>query len=451
MTTNPLTVDIGSEGGVLGSMLLDRNVIPVVRAILPDRYYFSKEEHRILYGILCELHESVDPQVKWDLVLVRHGLIQRKKLDAVGDVEYLIRLAESTPTTANAEHYAKCIRAAYRRKQVADMGESMKTLATEPLSLKEAVNAAMGDLHELSCEIDDKPRQTGAEAVKTLIDDAIGKRRLVVRLPWRAIGTLSCALQPGTVTLLCGTPGASKSFAALELMNTAIEAGHLSAYFALEDSKAFHLSRMLAQKTGLSGLTNPDWICENPIIAQAAHQENETWLNQMGMSIEATGGGQATYGDLTSWSLRRAKDGHRLLIIDPVTAIRHTQHRPWEEDNDFLQRIKRIAVDFGCVFILVTHPAKCEGRPSMELLAGGASFSRFAQTIFWLEYHEAKTSSIRFDCGTSDETHNRTLHILKARLGKGQGLRIAMTFTDGLTLKEHGIIVKKKKRQSDDE
>lgn len=449
---NPLTVDIGSEGGVLGSMILDRESIPVVRGVIGDRFFFSKVEHQILYDTLCRLHESVEPQVNWDLVLLRSALRGEGKLDAVGGVEYLVRICESLPTTANAEYYAKCVRAAYRRKQIADMGASIGNCATEPSDLREIVNTALSDLQELSADIDDTPKQNGADAVKSLIEESISGIRKVVRLPWRSVSSLSNALQPGTVSLLCGSPGASKSFAALEIIQHVLGEGHTAAYYALEDSKAFHLARMLSQKTGLSGLTNPEWIHENPIIATAAHQENEKWLIDTGRLIEASSGGQATYGDLSSWMLKMSRSGCRVLIIDPVTAIRHTSRQAWAEDNDFLQRIKRTAVDYGCSVLLVTHPAKCEGKPSMEMLAGGASFSRFAQTIFWLEYHEQKTSDVRFDCGTADTSHNRTLHILKARLGKGQGVRVAMTFTDNLILKEHGVIMKKKKRKdSDDE
>lgn len=445
--TTPLTVDIGSEGGVLGSMLLDRETIPLVRDVILDRYYFSKPEHQLLYGLLCDQHEVVEPDVQWDLVLIRNALRDTGKLDAVGGVEYLVRLAETLPTSANAVYYAKCVRAAHRRRQISQLAQNVASAAVSPSELRQVVNDALGDLQELSSEFDETPHQNGAEAVRSLIDDSINRRRMVVHLPWRVIDSLTTALQPGTVSLLCGTPGASKSFAALQIMAASLDDGHPAGYFALEDSKGFHLSRLLAQKTQLSGLTNPEWIYDNPIVAQAAHDENTQWLNRMGSTVEASGQGQATYGDLASWTLRMAKAGCKLLIIDPVTAIRHTSRQVWSEDNDFLQRIKRIAVNYGCSLVLVTHPAKCEGKPSMELLAGGACFSRFAQTILWLEYHEAKSSDIRFDCGTMDTTHNRTVHILKARLGKGQGKRIAMTFTDGLVLKEHGAIVKKKKNK----
>lgn len=444
---NPLTIDIGSEGGVLGSMLMDRKMIPGVREVIQDRFYFTKIEHQILFAVLCDLHENTDPNIEWDLVLVRDVLRQEGTLSAIGGVECLVRLCESVPTVANAVHYAACVKAAYRRRQIAQFGTSLLKMATEPNEISEVINTAISDLNELSAETEDRTKTDGSQAVKSLIEDSIHKRRIIIQMPWRIVNGLTMALQPATVTLLCGTPGASKSFAALEIMQSALNVGHRAAYYALEDSAAFHLSRMLAQKTGLSGLTSPQWIYENPIIATAAHDENKDWLVEMGRYIEASGDRQATYGNIVSWSMRMARSGCKLLIIDPVTAIQHTARQVWAEDNEFLQRIKHISTNYGCAILLVTHPAKCEGKPSMEMLAGGACFSRFSQTILWLEYHESKTSSIRFDCGTSEETHNRTLHILKARLSKGQGKRVAMTFTDGLLLKEHGAIVKTKRQK----
>jgi len=143
---SPLTVDIGSEGGVLGSMILDRETIPVVRGVIGDQFFFSKVEHQILYGAICEIHETYNADAQWDLVLLRSELRMKGKLDAVGGVEYLVRICESLPTTANAEYYAKCVRAAYRRKQIADMGASIGNCATEPSNLREIVNTALSDL-----------------------------------------------------------------------------------------------------------------------------------------------------------------------------------------------------------------------------------------------------------------------------------------------------------------
>jgi hypothetical protein len=81
----------------------------------------------------------------------------------------------------------------------------------------------------------------------------------------------------------------------------------------------------------------------------------------------------------------------------------------------------------------------------MNQLAGSAAYSRLAQTIIWLNSHEPKQSDIETGMGTLPDTHNRTLHILKSRNGKGQWKNIACNFdSQSLTLQELGIIIKKK-------
>lgn len=452
--SNTLTQNIAAEGSVLGSMLLDRKTISPVQEILPDKFHFVKPEHQILYEAILEIYSNTPcSEDGWDLVLIRDALIQNRKLDAVGGIEYLIKLAETTPTTANAEYYAACVRSAYYRRKILEMGRNLNAAATEAVSPQEVFNETLKDFRELATEITDtKERIEASKAVENLIDETLSGRRTVVQLPWRCLSSLTKAIQPGTVTLLCGTPGASKSFASLEILSKANEDGQPAAYFALEDSKAFHLMRLLAQRTNISGLTDPNWITENPILVRAAVDEYRDWLNQIGRRIQTCNTKQAIYAELLRWCFAQAQDGVKLLIIDPITAIHRVGRQGWIEDNDFLQHVKRLLTDYSAALILVTHPTKTNGDPSMEMLAGGAAFSRFAQTILWLEYHEVKNSSAITACGTAATAHNRTMHVLKARLGKGQGARVAMTFTDGLQLTEHGAIVKKKKQtQKDDE
>jgi hypothetical protein len=82
----------------------------------------------------------------------------------------------------------------------------------------------------------------------------------------------------------------------------------------------------------------------------------------------------------------------------------------------------------------------------MTQLAGGAGYSRFSQSILWLESHNEKKSKIKTTLGTIEMDHNRTLHILKARNGKGQGVRIACNFeSESLTVTELGITIKNEK------
>lgn len=439
---NDMTTNLNAECALLGCLLLDekREFFPAVRDILRDQYYFSKPEHRILYDALCRLDETAEGVL--DLVRVRDALKQAGSLDAVGGMKYVISLVETLPTAANAVYYARLVEVAYKRRRIAEHGEVLRRAAEEPGDVHEVLHDVKRDLDDLADDVSDKTPVDGSEAVKTLIDDSIAQRRQIIRMPWSMISRLTAALQPGTVTVLCGSPGASKSFAALELLAFVLD-DHPAAYFALEDSKGFHLMRLLALKTELPGLTNPDWIAAHASIAEAAHAENADWLRRIGRAIDADGGGQVTYDSLICWALRRARAGCKLLIIDPATAVQHQTRQSWNEDNVFLQNVKRIGVDYGVAVLLVTHPAKTTPKPEMQSLAGGAAFSRFSQTIIWLDAHGPRESNVKYSVGAMDTPHNRTIHLLKTRLGKGHGLRIAATFTDTLHLIEHGIIVKR--------
>ena len=442
-----LTTNTNAECALLGCLLMDekREYFPAVRAIIKDQYYFSKIENRILFDILCGLADSTDGIL--DLVRVRDALKTQGAIDAVGGIEYVISLAETTPTAANAEHYAKCVQTAYKRRRIAEHGEALQRAATDPGDVQAALQAAQGDLHELAADVCDKTPIDGAAAVESLILDSIEQRRQIIRMPWSITSKLTNALQGGTVSAFCGGIGASKTFAKQQLTAFVNESGIPAATFELEDNQAFHLTRMLAQKTELPGLTDPDWIAANPEISKAAHSENADWLRRMGKMIDADGGGLVTYDTLTSWALQRARAGCKLLSIDPVTAILHKTPQSWQEDNAFLQKIKRIATDYGVAVLLITHSSKAMITPGLESLAGGAAFGRFSQTVVWIEAHEAKTSDVRYSTGTMPTSHNRSIHLLKTRLGKGQGLRIAATFTDTLKLNEHGVIVKKQKSE----
>ena len=265
--------------------------------------------------------------------------------------------------------------------------------------------------------------------------------------PWFSVSGLTKALLPGTVTIICGGLGASKSFMLLQAGAYWHWQSIKLALFELEESRSFHLSRCLAQLSKTSDMTDPDWIKEFPAQSRKLFAEHKAFLESFGACIYASPDTQPTLEQLAKWVSDRAKAGCRIICVDPVTAAAHRGRAVWEEDNAFLHDIKRSAVDYHCSVVLITHPIKAVSFPDMTQLAGGAAYSRFAQTILWLESHVEKTSKVKMDCGTIEVEHNRTLHLLKARNGKGQGVRLACSFkAESLTLREIGIIIRSKSK-----
>lgn len=67
----------------------------------------------------------------------------------------------------------------------------------------------------------------------------------------------------------------------------------------------------------------------------------------------------------------------------------------------------------------------------------------------WLEHVGDVRGDVKFQAGIIPTDYNRVLHILKARNGYGQGLRLACNFDGHLCLRELGPAIKKKKRLSE--
>ena len=322
------------------------------------------------------------------------------------------------------------------KEDAVDFIAQLKTLHTDKADISAAILEALNKA---------KPKGIAA-SVSELIEDTIAGRRVAIKWPWSSIGGLTKALLPGTVTIICGGIGASKSFMLLQAGAYWHENGIKTAIYELEESRAFHLSRCLAQLSSCSDMTDPDWIKENSGQSRKLFTEHETFLDSFGACVYASPDTQPTLEQLAKWVQDRAKTGCRIICIDPVTAAAHKGRSVWEEDNAFLHSIKRTAVDYHCSIVLITHPIKAVSFPDMTQLAGGAAYSRFAQAILWLESHTDKTSKVKMNCGTTETEYNRTLHILKARNGKGQGIRLAFNFqSESLTLRELGIIVRDEK------
>lgn len=251
---------------------------------------------------------------------------------------------------------------------------------------------------------------------------------------------------PGSLNLVCGSPGSSKSLLMLQLAAAWYRQKIKTAVFELEKDRVFHLRRALAQESGLAMLTNNRWAKHNAELAQKTAIEHLDFMDNFGRLIYATPEKIIYQKDVIEWTKQRADAGCRAVIIDPATKAERTDE-PYKADGVFVQQLAQVATLTRLVIFLVLHPSKAlVALPDLTQIAGGAAYGRFADNAVWLEHHEPKTSQVKTACGTTDIQHDRTLWVLKSRDGAGTGSRIAFQFIgDNLTLRELGRIEKRKK------
>ncbi|GAG55060.1 unnamed protein product, partial [marine sediment metagenome] len=290
-----------------------------------------------------------------------------------------------------------------------------------------------------------EPIETGPAAELSKLHKAIIEGEYsAIDFPWQNLSSLTQALLPGAVLLICGDPGSTKSFFLLEAFAYWYEQGINLALYELEEDRAYHLNRALAQRIKNSQLLKPDWVRQNPSQVREAFNKNRDFLEGFGCSISDAPDKQLTIDGLASWAEDRAKDGCRIIAADPVTMLQQ-ERDTWLQDAALMERMKTIARQYACSIILVTHPKKGRKKAvGLDELAGGTAYTRFSQSVLWIQHHsKPEKSMVWTPCGRETITHNKTISILKSRNAPGAGKKLAFDFCgDSFCLNEKGIILK---------
>lgn len=114
-----------AEQSVLGGVLLDNSVMPIVAEQLRVED-FTDPRHRIVWAVMVEMAKALEPI---DDVTVVSWLKQRGQLDAAGGPLYLADVVDRTPTAANITSWVNIVRQAAAIRQLYKASrEAMKSI-----------------------------------------------------------------------------------------------------------------------------------------------------------------------------------------------------------------------------------------------------------------------------------------------------------------------------------
>ena len=291
------------------------------------------------------------------------------------------------------------------------------------------------------------PKPDPIDEFDTYIEDVASGKLRTIEWPWEKLSEGTQALQPGSVTILSGGPGAAKSLFMLQAVRFWIENGERVVYYGMEGQRAKYQMRCLAQLAGNSELTKTGYIKENASDVRMLRKHYAEELKAFSDCLVIAGDFQGDYLDqIASWINEQAKQGIRLIVVDPITLALRVG-KAWEADQRFIKAVSNTCKEFLCNAIFVSHPEKGVEDPSLQNLAGGASYGRFSDNVFTLKKHEDFRKDFVKTCmGRSQYEYDQTLTIAKAREGNSVGRRLAFLFDPkSLTTNEIGYITKELK------
>jgi replicative DNA helicase len=216
--------DIGAEQGVLGGMLLAKDVIAEVMEILKSQDFY-RPVHASIFDTILELHGRGEPA---DALTVAGVLADSGELQRVGGVPYLHTLIESVPTAANATYYARIVadQAVLRSLDEAcvKIRQMIHSRSVPPSELVETARTMVADLAGGLASTDGPVRWAdlitpGLDAIETLAET----RGVAAGTPtgFVDLDRLINGIQPGKVYVIAGESGSGKSTLASDFVRSA--------------------------------------------------------------------------------------------------------------------------------------------------------------------------------------------------------------------------------------
>ena len=154
-----------AEAGVIGAMIINKEIIEDVGAIL-DRSHFYDEDYAEIYAQALRLSAR---GVKVDLVSLS-GVVEvlpsgALTIATVGDIQYSISSA------ANGLHYAQIVKERFKARQLNELGKRLINLSQEAGAVSDQIATAQAAVMGLDADTDTQDVYQMGDVVSELVDD----------------------------------------------------------------------------------------------------------------------------------------------------------------------------------------------------------------------------------------------------------------------------------------
>ncbi|MBN1269530.1 MAG: replicative DNA helicase [Kiritimatiellae bacterium] len=388
-----------AERGVLGSALLDAERVLdlcVVSHIITESFHLHR--HRVIYGVLCEMHEDRRPV---DLLTATERLEAKGVLDQAGGAAFLEELILATPTAAHAEYYIGIVRHKHLLRAMIDSSVKAIEMCYEE---KLGADATLGHVEEMFFTLG-QDGQGVAVPWAPVISDVVHDVNLIAdgKKQWAGVYTgfadidhLLSGLQPADMVVLAARPSMGKTALALNIAEHVVTGTGTDAspqpvaMFSLEMSAQALVTRMLCAKARVRS----DVLRRGHFLSGADHKA----LLQAAASLKGTQLLIDDSGGLSVQQLRsrarRLKHRHniQLLIVDYLQLLKdpkHAEHGPQWETANISNALKAMAKELKIPVLVLSQlnrsPEKRESRrPRLSDLRESGAIEQDADVVLLL-------------------------------------------------------------------
>ena len=409
--------NIEAEKSLLGSLIIDRESINKVADFLRSEDFYNKG-HQNIYQAIFSLFEKREPI---DLLSISNKLEEMRVLDETGGVSYISSLANSVPTSAHINSYAKIVQKKKVLRDLIDTAHYIIGLSSrEDDDVEDLLDEAEKKLFSISNKsltktfmpLDKMVLDEAMDRITSQHDDIRGCRTNFPELD----DTLG-GLQKSDLIILAARPSVGKTAFALNLALNIARQNIPVGLFSMEMSLDQVVDRFLALESGVSlhhlrtgklgdGLQDVAGACESlrslPIYVDDTPSPNILQMRAMARRLQT-------------------EHGLALLIVDylQLMSAKRSYDSPVQQVTEISRGLKGLAKELNVPIVAVSQLSRAveqrEGRkPRLSDLRDSGSLEQDADLVMFIH----REDKIDFDKARKENKLNRAqLIIAKHRNG----------------------------------
>lgn len=397
-----------SEQSVLGGLLLENAAWERIADIV-NAEDFYRHEHRLIFRTISALLNQNRPA---DIITVQEALERHNELEAAGGFNYLINLAQNTPSAANIRRYAEIVRERSVMRQLAEVGTEIARSAYNPQGrdADQLLDEAENKVFQIA-ESTQKAKQ-GFLSMPDVLDEVVAKIDMLysrdnpdevtgISTGFLDLDKKTSGLQPGDLIIVAGRPSMGKTAFSINIAeHVAVESQLPVAVFSMEMGAAQLVMRILSSvgrvdqqvlKTG--NLKDEHWLSFNEAVVK---------LTNAPMFIDETPGLTALELRARARRLARQFGGKLgLIVIDYLQLMSgsgRSDNRA-SELGEISRSLKALAKELQVPVIALsqlsrTVEQRTDKRPMMSDLRESGAIEQDADLIMFMyrdEYYNAES------------------------------------------------------------
>lgn len=245
-----ITISADAEQSVLGSILIDNDVIIEVSNIISTED-FHYNAHKIIYSSMLDLYTSSIPI---DFITLTNNIKNKISIEEAGGYEYISKLPSILDYSKNISYYAKIVKEKSTLRKLIDSSNEIIISAKSGKSIDEILEKAEEKIFSIS--------QEKGTANLSHIKDVLVETYNIIEQNYKSKGSITGVttgfidlnqktngLQKTDLILVAARPATGKTAFALNIAQNASKDGKKVAVFSLEMSKTQLVQRILSAES----------------------------------------------------------------------------------------------------------------------------------------------------------------------------------------------------------